>query len=384
MYNIHSHYQNLYTLSNNILADTMLQYLHPFGTSNIENLEVLNDNKFGTDGGPVLLCYDQEPLLPGFNDKLFEYVKTNEGRNKRPVILLNTELNSDAKNYFLEKYNFIDCYYFFHIFAAHDWYRGYRYAADLIPVKDRVLKKKYITFNRLTSSARIYRSLFINELIKHDILDQGHVSYGDVCPNNGHNYVRNLADARDDGLITHDMFLEAAGNIAVALETGPLRIDYLTRPAIPNGSMQLSAVPESQESFLQVVTETCYWDRKCHLTEKIFKPIIGRQPFVLLGCANNLAYFKSYGFKTFDRWWDESYDRIEDPIGRLQSVGNIVKQISDYSLDDLTTMLHEMQEVLDYNYNLFYSQDFLDNAWNELCNNLTKAMVRSTFANRSF
>lgn len=360
----------------------MLQYLHPFGTSNIENLEVLNDNKFGTDGGPVLLCYDQEPLLPGFNDKLFEYVRVNEGRNNRPVILLNTELNSDAKNYFIEKYNFIDCYYFFHIFAAHDWYRGYRYAVDLIPIKDRVLKKKYITFNRLTSGARVYRSLFINELIKHDILDQGYVSYSGISPDNQIAFNDALIDSATTYNVPSDLIADSIKNISnLSL---PLRIDYLNRPSIPNGSMQLSAVPESQESFLQVVTETCYWDRKCHLTEKIFKPIIGRQPFVLLGCANNLAYFKSYGFKTFDKWWDESYDSIEDPIARLQAVGNIVKTISNYSLEDLTTMLHEMQEVLDYNYNLFYSQDFLDNAWNELRNNLNKAIVRSKLVRRLF
>lgn len=375
MYNIHSHYQNLYSLSNNIIADTQLNYLYPFGTSTIENLEKLNDNLLGTDNGPVLLCYDQEPLLPGFNDALFEHIRNGPGRNNRPVILLNTERDSEAKNYFIKKYNFIDCYYFFHIFAAHDWYRGYRYCVDLVPVPKRKLVKKYITFNRLTSSARVYRSLLLNELIKHNILNDGYISYSDISPDDQVHFATALEESVTRFNVPADLVNEAIGNIdRLSL---PLRIDNPHTTSIPNGSMQLSAVKESQESFLQVVTETCYWDTKCHLTEKIFKPIISKQPFILVGCPNNLAYLKSYGFKTFDKWFDESYDSIDDPILRLQAVGNLLDKICSYSLDELTAMLNEMQEVLDYNYNLFYSQDFLDNAWNELRSNLTKAMLRS-------
>jgi hypothetical protein len=374
MYNIHSHYQNLYRVANSILTDTQLQYLHPFGTSNIENIEVLNDNTFGTDGGPVLLCYDQEPLLPGFNDVLFEHVRTHEGRNNRPVILLNTEKDSAAKNYFLEKYNFIDCYYFFHIFAAHDWYRGYRYWHELTPVPQRTIKKKFITFNRLTSSARVYRSLLLNELIKQDVVNDGYISYSNISPDDNVDYAIALTEAITRFNVPVSVADEAIVNIT-KLDL-PLLIDS-KGSTIPNGSMQLSAVPQSQESFMQLVTETCFWESKCHLTEKIFKPIISKQPFVLAGCAHNLAYLKSYGFKTFDSWFDESYDSIEDPIKRIEAIGRTVKEICSYSNTQLYVALQEMQSVLDHNYNLFYSQEFLDNAWNELKGNLTKAMLRS-------
>jgi hypothetical protein len=374
MYNIHSHYQNLYRVVNNIVADTQLNYLYPFGTTSIENLEKLNDNVNGTDGGPVLLCYDQEPLLPGYNDALFEHIRNGPGRNNRPVILLNTEHNSDAKNYFLDKYNFIDCYYFFHIFAAHDWYRGYRYWHELTPVPQRTIKKKFITFNRLTSSARVYRSLLLNELVKQDVIDQGYISYSPISPDDRVDYRHALADSIERFNVPEQLALEAIGNIS---NLPLLRID--TDGPIPNGSMQLSAVPQSQESFVQIVTETCYWESKCHLTEKIFKPIIGKQPFILVGCAHNLAYLKSYGFKTFDKWFDESYDNIDDPLLRLEAIGRTVKEICNYSNTELYETLQEMQEVLDHNYNLFYSQDFLDNAWNELKSNLTKAMLRSKF-----
>jgi len=134
--------------------------LHPFGTTGPENLEILHCNGHGRD--PIFLCYDQEPLIKNFNDKLFEHIRKEWG-DKRLIILLNTEKNSDIKNHYLKKYEFKDCYYFFHAFAAADWYRGYRYCTQLIEPAQRKIRKKYITFNRLTGGARMYRSVFIAE-----------------------------------------------------------------------------------------------------------------------------------------------------------------------------------------------------------------------------
>jgi hypothetical protein len=370
MYNIHSHYFNLFSFLKTIVTQPRLEYLYPFGASSIENIEVL-DTDASLDRDPIIFCYDQEPLIPGFNDLLFEKVNQVSKNLLRPVILVTTERDSDALNYFVNKFNFIPCYGFFHIFAAHDWFRGYQYDGRIIPVGQRLLKKKFITFNRLTGNARIYRSLFVGELAKRNLIEQGHVSYSNVCPEHGH-YSNNL----DQATKTYNLDVTYVDCIKQALDTlpHPLRIDYSDQDAIPNHSMVLSAVEQCMETFLHVVTETCYWETKCHLTEKIFKPIILRQPFVLVGCAHNLEYFKSYGFRTFDRWWDESYDHIEDPVQRLQAVANIVEYIASLTLGQLTTMLQEMEQVLEYNYQLFNSKEFLDSAWKELTNNLKVAV----------
>ena len=93
-----------------------------------------------------------------------------------------------------------------------------------------------------------------------------------------------------------------------------------------------------------------------------------------MGCANNLAYLRRYGFQTFDQWWDESYDEIEDPIARLQAVVQIVRDISKLSNADLEKMLVDMQSVLNHNHSWFYSEEFLDLVWGELKENLTLAV----------
>jgi len=106
-------------------------------------------------------------------------------------------------------------------------------------------------------------------------------------------------------------------------------------------------------SFLHVVSETV-WQEKIHFTEKVFKPIVLHQPFVVLQAPGSLAYLRSYGFKTFGDWWDESYDTIEDPQQRMQSIADIVNAIGAKSLEELETMRMEMASVLEHNFRHFY------------------------------
>jgi hypothetical protein len=383
MYNLNSHYETIFHALKGIIAHRRVLYLYPYGASQPEFIETLTDNlselndklfrerrtETAINEGPLLIFYDQEPILGEYNYQLFDHIKS---KFLGPHVLITTEKNSDTVNAIAERYNWPVVYYFHHAFAAHDWYRGIHYDARLVPPNQRKLKKKYVTFNRLTSNARIYRSLFVSELIQRGILDQGYVSYSDVCPDNGQNFVHNLAEARDSGLISSEVASKAMHNLAQVKM--PLRIDFQDEVAIPNHSFVLSAVTETQESFVYVVTETCYWERKCHLTEKTFKPIVSRMPFILVGPAHNLAYLRSYGFQTFDRWIDESYDTIEDPIERMQAIGQVLENISNRSISDLEELLKEMQTVLDHNYNLFYSTNFLDRCWQELFDGITNAV----------
>ena len=55
-----------------------------------------------------------------------------------------------------------------------------------------------------------------------------------------------------------------------------LRIDCFKDEFIENDSMTLGPLQKLMESFVYVVTETCFWETKKHLTEKIFKPIVKR------------------------------------------------------------------------------------------------------------
>ena len=117
-----------------------------------------------------------------------------------------------------------------------------------------------------------------------------------------------------------------------------------------------------------VVTETVFYDESLHLTEKIFKPIVSKRPFILVGAPGNLAYLKRYGFRTFDQWIDESYDEETDPEIRINMIAD---QLAYLCTQDVTQMYNEMQEVLVYNHQHFYGK-FREIIVDELLGNFKK------------
>jgi hypothetical protein len=380
MYNIHSHYETIFHALKSIVTHRRVFYLMPYGSTQPENVESITDNLDDLNAmlwterrnstiseGPVLFFYDQEPIIGDYNHPLFDSVGQHYGHK----ILITTEKDSKPLDDILEKYKWRSVYYFHHAFAAHDWYRGYRYDARLLPTNQRTIKKKFISFNRITSGLRAYRSLLIAELADRNLLNDGYVSFNDTCTEGG-DFEENILH-----LVERKMLDGSAASTAIntikSLDL-PLRIDYKNKEFIPNHSFILSAIDQTQESFCYLVTETCYWEQKKHLTEKIFKPIVSRMPFVLVGPAHNLKYLREYGFKTFSPWIDESYDDIEDPILRMKAIGDTMTKICSYSESELFDMLQEMSPVLEHNYNRFYSNEFIDYCWSELITGLDTAI----------
>lgn len=111
-----------------------------------------------------------------------------------------------------------------------------------------------------------------------------------------------------------------------------------------------------QKGFLYITNETMMSYPGIYLTEKSFKGIEVKRPFVMLGPMGNLKKLKSYGFQTFDRWWDESYDNIQDPAERIEAVYKIIYDISQKSLNELIALGKDMESVLNYNYNFFINE----------------------------
>ena len=318
------------------------------------------------DRGPIFLCYDQEPLLPDYNRELFESIKE---RWDAPYILLNTERDSESKKYILREHSMLDVNYFFHGLCASDWYRGYFYDKRITDPSKRTIKKSYVTLNRITSGERVYRIIFVAKLIEKGLDKSGMISFSDVCVDSGKHA---LAELHLYGL-EHNINTSPLVAALASAEL-PMRFDTPDDKVIPNGSHVLGPIDKFMECAFFVVTETCFWDRKTHLTEKIFKPIVMKMPFILLGPAHNLKYLRSYGFKTFGAWIDESYDDIEDNMERIDAV---VQVLFNLQTQDLEKMLVEMESILEHNYNLFYSKEFSNGVWTEMTDNIKSSLQQA-------
>jgi hypothetical protein len=95
---------------------------------------------------------------------------------------------------------------------------------------------------------------------------------------------------------------------------------------------------------------------------------------MLLASPGNLAYLRSYGFKTFDGIIDESYDQIEDNDRRIEAV---VKQIHWYcslSQEEKNAVIERLAPIVEYNFHHFYGE-FRHIITKELLDN-TKALFK--------
>lgn len=112
---------------------------------------------------------------------------------------------------------------------------------------------------------------------------------------------------------------------------------------------QWNNVSEMKNSFVNVITETRFVSPMPNFSEKTLKSILVYRPFILLAPPGTLSLLKKLGLKTFDQWWDESYDNIADHNKRLELVYKLCLEILSKSKEDLEQILIEMTDTLVHN-----------------------------------
>lgn len=303
---------------------------------------------------PWCYFYDQEPLTSSSVDAC---IVSNTRKSFK--VLANSE-QSVLKKQILQEHQYQDWYYFFHGFAALDWYRDGQYFDQNIN-----WTKPYMSLNRLHVNDRSYRLNLVARLCQQNLLEQGHVSlhldhneYGSwqqeiASPNTrlSKHACKLITENLDQSLVLDQV--ASTGNISAGF-----------------GHQEFELW---KSGFCHIVTETVFYHDKLHLTEKIFKPIVAQRPFMLAAAPGNLAYLKSYGFQTFDQWIDESYDTIVDPDLRLQAIVDQTSRLCAMSDSDLRQMHQEMQPVLEHNFRHLYT-NFKKYIVNELVDNFETAV----------
>jgi hypothetical protein len=110
-------------------------------------------------------------------------------------------------------------------------------------------------------------------------------------------------------------------------------------------------VEKFYNSYLHVVTETNFNSTQLFLSEKIFKPIIHFQPFVVLGNPGTLGLLKDLGYKTFSEYIDETYDVEKDVKLRTYKVFTAVENFINKSPKHLTELIISMKPIFEHNLN---------------------------------
>jgi len=174
----------------------------------------------------------------------------------------------------------------------------------------------------------------------------------------------------DSGVVTlgHD---DPAKAITIEENANVLNDDIDGDVGVPNDIRSIGNEATWKSALVNVVSETVTNGK--FLSEKIWKPIIGKRPFLLLGPPGSMRGLQDLGFKTFEDFWDEGYNDWRqadakrynqlDDAKSIDEICKILKELQSYSSDQLTRMYNDMEPILEHNYNHFFNQFATDNAW---------------------
>jgi hypothetical protein len=340
-------YNNIFVPSVQDRGVVGCHWFDPFGStdfSDICNVPPVNEADLR------LIFWDQEPLHRDRVKSFFDqFIPIYWG----PKHIVTSEYNSEDVTWACDTYGLESSYYFFHAWAALDWYRGYDRTFLSTPFADRSPTYTFLCPNNIVGGRRRHRLEFFAELVERDLISNNLISFPDRCPHEN----RTVAELCRE----HDIWLEAVDL--------PLVIDKHANHA--NNSHKIDMWSLADQSLLQVVTETVYQGQKQHLTEKTFKPIVMQQPFVIVSCQGSLEYLRRYGFQTFGEFWNEDYDDCSDDT-RIMRIGKLLADIDSLSRLEKICLQKYLAPVVEHNFRWFYSQEFENLLWNEMTDMISR------------
>jgi len=361
-------YDNIFSKIISRNPKNSMHYFNPIGRTDIDALHVV---PLIGERDMAFLFWDQEPFYTNTHNETIDFFHASFIHPERPkrkqeykgqltpnsvanATFVTSEKNSKNVSELCDNRGYRLSYYFFHGWAALDWYRGY-HRTFLIPrARDRVPTTAFISPNRIIGGKRDHRVLFLYHIFKNS-LENNYITCPKVCP--------------EENVEINDVAIKYTTQYPDIIDTfNDANLPYLFKGEDTQvmSSCWITNFNESADSVFYVPTETVYFGRRWHLTEKTFKPIALEMPFILVAPAGSLEYLRSYGFKTFNGIIDESYDEETDDIKRLEKVTQLLVEINNMPANEKLQLHKQCLPIVEHNYNHFYFGDFEKILWKEL------------------
>jgi hypothetical protein len=334
---------------------TRVFFCDPFGHTDSEHLFNLGHDDIVEND--YVYLHDQEPVHLDLHQCLFEEViRRNQDvnwPNNPPGHIVVSERGEYVEE-LSRTYGWQTHYYFFHGWACQDWFRGYDKTFLIPRARDRRPTRTFMSPNRIVAGKRDHRVLFLYNIFKHG-LEQNHISAPKVCQ------YENV-----DIASIAQKYTNVYQDITDVFTQAQLPRLFAGEEQQEMASCWLGNFAEAADSLVYVPTETVYFGRRTHITEKTFKAIALEMPFVLVAPAGSLAYMREYGFRTFAGVFDESYDDETDDILRIERVTTLLKELNDLSLKERQAIHRACLPIVEHNFSHFYNGGLTNVLWAEL------------------
>jgi hypothetical protein len=203
--------------------------------------------------------------------------------------------------------------------------------------------KKFLCLNRIPREPRYY---FMHEMYRRNLLQYFNASLDRVSS------IEEIRSYNDN------IFLNSLQN-SLSFTNMLLSLPW----TVDTGNFQTNHWNTINSSFAKnniifVVTETIFKDDldNVFLTEKTFKPIALKMPFIVVGQPHTLNRLKSLGYKTFGHLWNESYDEEPDVLKRMNMLCELIENLSKIPTEALARIIIQSKDILEHNFNLLLSR----------------------------
>lgn len=143
------------------------------------------------------------------------------------------------------------------------------------------------------------------------------------------------------------------------LKKCPIKTETVNYPILMDHHLEIASV--YQDFFVEIVCETYFSGKTFFTTEKIWRPIALKTPFVVQGPANFLHNLRRLGFRTFDTWWDEGYSEDSNEW-QVKLIKELIDDLATKTPQQLEKIYNEMAPTLEHNRQRLMTltkQDFL-------------------------
>jgi len=204
---------------------------------------------------------------------------------------------------------------------------------------DSYRNKKFLSFSR--NNDKRHRLSLLHDYLTNDFSDSYFSFLQNIDSQNNCKIYHG-----DDTMLTSDKYNE---KIPIELDTKGIINGFRTDNTLPTHLFL--------DSIIHIVSETSFECNELFISEKVLKPILNYQPFVVIGPHNYLKELKKQGYKTFNEFWDESYDEIKDPAKRYMRVRELILDLNKKSIEELNLLYKNLKHICIYNNKQFHSME---------------------------
>lgn len=208
----------------------------------------------------------------------------------------------------------------------------------------KIPNKIFLSWNRRHKVHRNMLALLFN---KNNLLSNSYFSMTKEDPEFQHKKFEN--NVRLDWLTACNLTLTDLNDLLPKL---PLVVDGEVDTIKMTRTAHLDVIDFYKDSLISIVTETNFNENEITMTEKSIKPIKEKHPFIIVGVCGTLKQYRKLGYKTFNDFWSEEYDDINNPWDRLKEIIRICVEINQWDSNKILEFKQQVKPIIDHNYDI--------------------------------